>query len=74
MIPLDSLLFGGQSAGLQDNYISFGGGRSKKQIQQMKGKKVEPHLTFCCALAEKMLINNLDDDGKRVVQVGQPVS
>ncbi len=51
-------------------YISFGGGRSKCS----KCKSPEPQLEFCCALAEKMLTNNLGDDGMTEVQVGQPVT
>ncbi|KAL7465759.1 LOW QUALITY PROTEIN: hypothetical protein ACHAXS_006076 [Conticribra weissflogii] len=37
-------------------------------------QKAEPQLEFCRALAEKMLTNNLDNDGRTVVEVGRPVT
>ncbi len=41
---------------------------------QARKQKIEPQLDFCCALAEKMLSNNVDHDGWTVVQVGKPVT
>ncbi len=64
MISLHSLLFGGQSGGLQDNFHLCS--RCQKQMQQMQGK-----LDFHHALAEKMPTIYLDDDGRTVVQVGK---
>ncbi len=34
--------------------------------------EAEPQLEFWCALAQRMLFNNLVDDGKSVAQVEQP--
>ncbi len=35
-------------------------------------EKAEPQLEFQRVLAERMLLNNLDDDGKSVEQVERP--
>ncbi len=55
-------------------YLSFGCGRGKcnKFKGTCKEKESRTMIGIWCALANRMLLNNLDDDGKSVAQVEQP--